>query len=115
MSRVNGRLREAIAEARATAQICFSVRPGAPVVVSTLPRFSFRSRAYSGIASRRVSRVVMLISLRQATLISLGQGADFLGPGGAPSGTPHRLQSPHSGGFQSLLALLPVARAQLVR
>ena len=39
------RARDALAAASATAQICRSVRPGAPAGVSTVPRFSCRSRA----------------------------------------------------------------------
>ena len=39
------RLRAAIAVASAMAAICFSLRPGAPPAVSTLPRLSFRSLA----------------------------------------------------------------------
>ncbi len=45
MLRANPVLRAAIAEASAIDQICFSLSPGAPLAVSTEPRFSFRSRA----------------------------------------------------------------------
>jgi hypothetical protein len=43
--RANPVLRAAMAEASAIDQICFSLSPGAPLVVSTLPRFNLRSRA----------------------------------------------------------------------
>src|SRR4029077_5569586 len=56
-SRAKAVLREARALASATAQICRSLSPGAPAGVSTLPKFSCRSRAYSGSDSRMASRV----------------------------------------------------------
>src|SRR5579864_4445753 len=68
-SRLKAALREASADASATAQICRSSSPGAPAVVRTLPKFSCRSRAYAGRLSRSVSRV--LISGRLQGLFAL--------------------------------------------
>src|SRR6516225_4049604 len=67
--RVKSALREALAAASATAQICRSLRPGAPAGVSTLPRLSCKSRAKPGSASRMLSRV--FISGRLQSLFAL--------------------------------------------
>src|SRR6185312_2860800 len=109
ISRLKDALREAMAAASATDQIWPSLSPGAPLLVSTLPRLSFRSRAYSGIASRIASRLVMGI-LRGALGTPL---MVFLR--GALSAPLTDFSAACSGSLQCLVALLPVAWAQFVR
>src|SRR5579859_2485693 len=78
-SRLKAALREASADASATAQICRSSSPGAPPVVSTAPRFSCRSRAYAGRLSRIVSRLLMSGRLKGLFALLPVAGTQFVG------------------------------------
>src|SRR5215831_10533047 len=77
--RVNSALREALAAASATAQICRSLSPGAPAGVSTVPRFSCRSRAYPGRASRMLSSVFISGRLQGVFTLLPVAGAQLVG------------------------------------
>src|ERR1700739_2989607 len=78
-SRLKAALREASALASATAQICRSLKPGAPAGVSTAPRFSCRSRAYAGSDSRMASRVFMSGRLQGLFALLPVAGAELVG------------------------------------
>src|SRR5262252_1570005 len=77
--RVKSALREALAAASATAQICRSLRPGAPAGVSTLPRLSCKSRAKPGSASRMLSRVFISGRLQGLFALLPIAGAELIG------------------------------------
>src|SRR6516162_9987420 len=77
--RVKSALREALAAASATAQICRSLRPGAPAGVSTLPRLSCKSRAKPGSASRMLSRVCISGRLQGLFALLPVAGAKLIG------------------------------------
>src|SRR6516225_8980225 len=77
--RVKSALREALAAANATAQICRSLRPGARAGVSTLPRLSCKSRAKPGSASRMLSRVFISGRLKGLFALLPVAGTELIG------------------------------------